>query len=476
MADTEQGRMVRVPEAHGRSGLDGYFGITERGSTVRTEIAAGVTTWLTMAYILFVNPAILGAVKDSQGVSLTFPEVLTVTALVAGVMTLAMGIYGRYPFALAAGLGLNAFVAFSLVGTLGLTWPQAMGVIVAEGILITIFVLTGLREMILNAIPMDLKRAIGIGIGLFIAFIGLVNAGVVVQAKPGPVPPVTIVADFRSWSLALFVFGLLLTSALVARRIRGALLIGIVATTIVATIVNEVKHLGVFTDGSAAWPGFSHLTASPNFSLVGKFSFGFFSSLGFWTAAAIVISVMLSDFFDTIGTVIGIGGEAKMLDADGRLPGIKRVLLVDSLAAVAGGAASASSNTTYIESASGVSQGGRTGLTSVVVGVLFLLCMFFSPIAGIVPSVATAPILVIVGYYMMTLVKDIDWGDPGIGIPVLLTIALMPFTYSITNGVGAGFLSYTVIAVVRGKAREVHPLMYLVSAIFAWYFIHGVVG
>jgi AGZA family xanthine/uracil permease-like MFS transporter len=349
-------------------------------------------------------------------------------------------------------------------------------VIVAEGILITIFVLTGLRELILNAIPMDLKRAIGIGIGLFIAFIGLVNAGVVVQAKPGPVPPVTIVANFRSWSLALFVFGLLLTSALVARRVKGALLIGIVATTVAATIVNEVKHLGVFTDGSAAWPGFAHLTATPNFSLVGNFSFGFFSSLGFWTAAAIVISVMLSDFFDTIGTVIGIGGEAKMLDADGRLPGIKRVLLVDSLAAVAGGAASASSNTTYIESASGVSQGGRTGLTAVVVGALFLLCMFFSPIAGIVPAVATAPILVIVGYYMMTLVKDIDWADPGIGIPVLLTVALMPFTYSITNGVGAGFLSYTVIAVLRGRARDVHPLMYLVSAIFAWYFIHGVVG
>src|SRR5437879_3758849 len=229
MAETEQGRMVRVPEAHGRTGLDGYFGITERGSTVRTEIAAGVTTWLTMAYILFVNPAILGAVKDSQGVSLTFPAVLTVTARASGALTLAMGIYGRYPFALAAGLGLNAFVAFSLVGPLGLTWPPAVCVIFAEGVLITIFVLTGLRESILNAIPMDLKRAIGIGIGLFIAFIGLVNAGVVVQAKPGPVPPVTIVADFRSWSLALFVFGLLLTSALVARRTRCALLIGLVA-------------------------------------------------------------------------------------------------------------------------------------------------------------------------------------------------------------------------------------------------------
>jgi AGZA family xanthine/uracil permease-like MFS transporter len=474
MADTDQGSVVRVPEAPHRSGLDGFFGITERGSTMRTEIAAGITTWLTMAYILFVNPAILGAVTDSQGVSLTFPEVLTVTALVAGVMTLAMGIYGKYPFAIAAGLGLNAFVAFTLVGTLGLTWPQAMGVIVAEGVLITIFVLTGVRELILNAIPMDLKRAIGIGIGLFIALIGLVNAGVVVAGANPPI--LTIVPKFQTWSLALFAFGLLVTSALVARRIKGALLIGIIATTVAATIVNEVKHLSVITDGSAAWPGLSHLTATPNFDLVGKFNFSFVSKLGFWTAAAIVISVMLSDFFDTMGTVIGIGGEAKMLDADGRLPGIKRVLLVDSLAAVAGGAASSSSNTTYIESASGVSQGGRTGMTSVVVGVLFLLCMFFAPIAGIVPSVATAPILVIVGYYMMTLVKDIDWGDPGIGIPVLLTITLMPFTYSITNGVGAGFLSYTVIAVLRGKGRDVHPLMYVVAAIFAWYFIHGVVG
>src|SRR5512132_2685894 len=235
--------MVRVPEAQGKSGLDGYFGITERGSTVRTEIAAGVTTWLTMAYILFVNPAILGAVKDSQGVSLTFPEVLTVTALVAGVMTLAMGIYGRYPFALAAGLGLNAFVAFGLVAADGLTWPQAMGVIVAEGILITILVLSNVREAIMNAIPMDLKRAIGIGIGLFIALIGLANAGVVIA---GPNPPILAIAPrFQTWSLALFVFGLLVTSALVARRVRAALLSGILATTIAATIVNEVKHLSV---------------------------------------------------------------------------------------------------------------------------------------------------------------------------------------------------------------------------------------
>ncbi len=471
MTDTEQGRMVHVPESSGGR-LESFFRISERGSSVRIEIVAGITTWLTMAYILFVNPAILGGVTDSAGTTLEFAQVLSVTALVAGVITIAMGIYANYPFALAAGLGLNAFVAFGLVATSGLTWPQAMGVIVAEGILITILVLTNVREMIMNAIPMDLKRAIGIGIGLFIALIGLAEAGVVIQ---GPNPPILqIVPKFQTWSLALFVFGLLLTSALVARRVRAALLIGIVATTVAATIVNEVKHLSVITDGSAAWP--DRIWAAPDLALIGKFSFGFISALGFWTAAAIVLSVMLSDFFDTMGTVIGIGGEAKLLDRDGRLPGIKKVLLVDSLAAVAGGAASASSNTTYIESASGVSEGGRTGLTSVVVGVLFLVCLFFSPIAGVVPQVATAPILVIVGYFMMTLVKDIDWSDPGIGIPALLTIGLMPFTYSITNGVGAGFVSYTVIAVLRGRARDVHPLLYVVSGIFVWYFVHGVVG
>jgi adenine/guanine/hypoxanthine permease len=473
MAKTEHERTVRVPEL-GVAGLDRYFHISERGSTVRIELLAGITTWLTMAYILFVNPQILGQVVDRTGTQLGFTEVLSVTALVAGVATIAMGLFANYPFALAAGLGLNAFVTFGLVAVDGLTWPQAMGVIVAEGILITIFVLTGLREMIMNAIPMDLKRSIGIGIGLFIALIGLANAGVVVA---GPNPPIlAIVPKFQTWSLALFVFGLLVTSALVARRVKGALLVGIVLTTVAATIVNEVRHLAVITDGSARWPGFSNLAAGPDFSLVGKFSFGFVSELGFWTALAIVISVMLSDFFDTMGTVIGIGGEAKLLDERGRLPGANRVLLIDSLAAVAGGAASASSNTTFIESASGVSEGGRTGLTAVVVGALFLLALFLSPIAGIVPSVATAPVLVIVGYFMMTLVKDIDWSDPGIGIPALLTIGLMPFTYSITNGVGAGFVSYTVIAVLRGRARDLHPLLYVVSAIFVWYFVHGVVG
>jgi adenine/guanine/hypoxanthine permease len=453
-----------------RSSLDRFFKVSERGSTVRTEIIAGVATWLTMAYILFVNPAILGSVKDVNGTSLPFDQVLTVTALAAGIMTLAMGLFANYPFALAAGLGLNAFVTFTLVATNGLSWPAAMGVVVAEGIVITALVLTGFREAVLNAIPMDLKRAIGIGIGLFIALIGFAEGGVVVAGKA---TVVTIAADLTTWPILVFVVGLVVTGALVARRVRGALLIGIIGSTVLATIINAVASTPQFADGTAKIP--EKVVAAPNFGLVGNFSFSFISTLGFWTALAIVLSVMLSDFFDTMGTVIGVGGEAGLLDRDGRLPGINRVLLVDSLAAVAGGVTSSSSNTTYIESAAGVSEGGRTGLTSVVVGVLFLLCLFLSPIAGVIPAQATAPILVIVGYFMMTLVKDIDWGDPGIGIPALLTIVVMPFTYSITNGVGAGFLAYTVIAILRGRWRDVHPLLFVVAAVFAWYFVHGVV-
>jgi AGZA family xanthine/uracil permease-like MFS transporter len=464
------------PSAGGETGttskLDRYFHISERGSTVRIEIVAGLATFLTMSYILFVNPSIIAGLKDHTGVALDFGQVLTVTALVAGIMTIAMGLYANYPFALAAGLGLNAFVAFTLVLGSHLTWPEAMGVIVIEGLVIAVLVVTGFREAVLNAIPMDLKRAIGIGIGLFIAFIGFVNAGVTVKVPGVGTPPVGIAPNFRSWPLLIFAIGFVVTAALVARRMKSALLIGIIFTTALATIVNEAKHLKVFTDGSAAIP---HQWHGPSFHLVGHFSFNFFSVLGAGTAIAIVLSVMLSDFFDTMGTVIGIGGEAGLLDKEGKLPGIQKVLLIDSLAAAAGGAASASSNTTFIESAAGVSEGGRTGLVAVVVGVLFLLSMFISPIAGMVPAVATAPVLIIVGYFMMTLVKDINWSDPGIGIPALLTMAVMPFTFSITNGVGAGFTSYVLIMLLRGRAKEVHPLMYVVAAVFGWYFFHGVV-
>jgi AGZA family xanthine/uracil permease-like MFS transporter len=478
MARTENDRVVQVGEASGGGGtLDRFFGISGRGSNVRTEILAGVTTWLTMAYILFVNPFFIAGRPDSTGTQLGFAEVLTVTALVAGVATIAMGLWANYPFAIAAGLGLNGFVAFTLVGTLGLTWPQAMGVIVLEGLIITGLVLTGFREAVLNAIPMDLKRAIGIGIGLFLAIIGFVNGGIVV---PGPdaTKPVDLNAHLASLRVLVFVVGLALAALLVARRTKGGLLLAILGTTIFAMIVN----IGWGDKGiwDAVGPGIAQfpdkVVAAPDFSLVGNFNFGVFGAIGFASAAAAIIPVMLSDFFDTMGTAVGLGEEAGLLDDEGKLPGMNRVLLVDSLAAAAGGAASASSNTTYIESGSGIGEGGRTGLVAVVVGVLFLLAMFFSPIAGIIPPEATAPVLVIVGYFMMRNVGEIDWRDPSIGIPCLLTMTLMPFTYSITNGVGAGFLAYLVIKVLQGKAREVHPLLYIVSAVFAWYFFHGLLA
>jgi adenine/guanine/hypoxanthine permease len=449
--------------------LDRYFEISGRDSTIATEVRAGAATFLTMAYILFVNPQILGSVAAPGGAKLPFDQALTVTALVAGVATLAMGVYGRYPFALAAGLGINAFVAFSLVGADHLGWPDAMGVIVAEGVIISALVLVGFREAVLNAIPHDLKLAIGIGIGLFITIIGLVDAGIVIKGE-GTI--VALAPKLNTWPIAIFVVGLFGTYALFARRVRGALLIGIIGTTILATIVNEIKDKKVFPNGSATWP--DKIVDAPNFGLVGDFSLHFVSALGFWSALAVVLSVLLSDFFDTAGTVLGLGRRAGLVTGDGRLPGMRRVLLVDSLAAAGGGAASASSNTTFIESSAGIGEGGRTGLASVVTGLLFLCCLFISPLAGIIPSAATAPVLVIVGAMMFELVRHIEWTEPGIALPVLLTIVLMPMTDSITNGVGGGFIAYTVLALLSG--RRVHPLLIGFSAIFVWYFVHGVVG
>jgi AGZA family xanthine/uracil permease-like MFS transporter len=463
--------MATVGERAARRGLDGmldrYFGYRERGSTLRTELVAGLTTFMTMAYILFVNPAILGAVADPTGRKLPAGALLTVTALVAATATLAMGLYANYPFALAAGLGLNGVVAFTFVAGQKLTWPQAMGLIVLEGLVITVLVLTGLREAVLEAIPLALKKAIGVGIGLFIAFIGFVDAGFVVHPASNATP-VTL-ATLNGLRIAVFVFGLLLTTALVARRVRAALLLGILLTTILAIIVNAADGGNLWPPGVADLP--KKLVGTPDFSLVGHFSlFGGFATLGVLSAIVAVFAVMLSDFFDTMGTVIGLGDEAGLLDEQGRLPGVNRVLLVDSLAAAAGGAASASSNTSYIEAASGIAVGGRTGLTSVVVAALFALCLLLSPLAGVIPAEATAPALILVGFYMLTLIRDIPWDDVDVALPAFLTIVLMPFTFSITNGVGAGFITYTILKLARGRFREVHPLLLVVSVAFVLYF------
>ncbi|MHB0869919.1 MAG: NCS2 family permease [Chloroflexota bacterium] len=457
--------------AGSRGWLDSFFNITESGSTVGTEVVAGLTTFMVMAYIIFVNPSILSfaGIKDLQGLGPSFPAVMAATCLVAGVMTIFMGVYAKYPFALAPGMGLNAVVAFQLIVGMKLPWQAAMGVIFMEGIAITILVVTGFREAVMNAIPMTLKKAIGVGIGLFIFFIGLADGELIKYGTKNPATPVAL-GDLTSGPVLVAIVGLFLIVWLMAKKVKGALLIGIVASTVLAIVINGLSGWKAFaTPGAAMIP--TAIVAAPDFSIIGQgINFEVFVKLGFLTAVLTIFSLMLSDFFDTMGTVIGIGGEAGWLDKKGSMPRLNRILMVDSLAAVFGGAASSSSATTYIESAAGVSEGGRTGLTAVVVGVLFLLAMFFSPIAAVVPAHATAPALIVVGFLMAAVARDIPFGDLEEGLPALLTIAVMPFTYSITNGIGVGFVTYTFLKIVLGKGKDLHWAMYVASLAFLVYF------
>jgi AGZA family xanthine/uracil permease-like MFS transporter len=449
--------------------LERWFELSRRGATVGGEIRGGLTTFMVMAYIIFVNPAILSfaGIPPLEGQGPSFAATQAATCLVAGAMTIAMGLATNYPLAIASGMGINAVVAFQLVAALKLPWTAAMGVVVLEGLVITVLVLTGFREAIMHAIPVALKRAIGVGIGLFILFIGLGAAGIV---KPGPPGVPVTLGDLTAAPVAVALVGLLLTLWLTARQFTGALLVGILASTALAIAVNASTGGGAFPlPGQAVWP--AALMARPDFSSLGAgFDFSVFARLGLITALVTIFALMLSDFFDTMGTVIGIGGEAGWLTPAGRLPRLNRVLLVDSLGAVAGGAAGASSATTYIESAAGVAAGARTGLASVVTGAGFLLALFFAPLAGVVPAQATAPALIVVGYLMSRVVREIPFGDFEEGFPALLTLTMMAFTYSITNGIGAGFVSYCFIKLVRGRGREVAPMMYAAALAFVIYF------
>ena len=439
--------------------MESYFKLKERGTDFGTEVRAGLTTFMVMAYILFLNGAILTAGFEATGNADPHWDLATIaagTALVAGVMTILMGVVANYPFALAAGLGINAIVAFSLTGR-GLSPAGAMGVIVLEGLLVTVFVVVGLREAIMNAVPVSLKRAIGVGIGLFILFIGFANGGLIKTNSPATLVTVSFPTTPEQW---VFLAGLLITVVLYVMRIKAALVISILLTTVLALVVG-VAHV----------PPSSDLIATPRFDTLGQFDlFEVFDNLPLLTAILVIFAIMLTDFFDTMGTVTGVAAEAGLAREDGSVPGVGRALLVDSLAAVAGGAAGVSSNTTYIESAAGVADGGRTGLTSVTTGVLFLLAILLSPIALIVPSQATAPALVLVGYLMFTLIKDIPVGDVEEGLPALLTMILMPLTYDITVGIGAGFISWVLIKVVRGKMGEIHWLMWVVAIAFLVFF------
>jgi len=433
-----------------------YFKFAERGTNMLTEARGGLTTFMVMVYIIFVNASILGAGFGLDPAGMV--AVSAGTALIAGVMTIAMGVVANYPFALAAGLGINAIVAFGLTGR-GLSPAGAMGVIVLEGLVVTLLVLVGFREAVMNAVPLALKRAIGAGIGLFILFIGCFNGGLIASTgnTPAQGPAVAPILPTEPGQF-VFLFGLLLTAVLWARRVQAALVISIIVTTILALIV-----------GVASIP--STLTLSPSFSTLGQFDLGnVFSTLPLLTAVLVIFAIMLTDFFDTMGTATGVAAEAGLAEKDGSVPGIGRVLLVDSIAAMVGGLAGTSSNTTYIESAAGVAEGAKTGFASVVTGVLFLLAIFLAPLAGIIPGVATAPALVLVGYLMFTQVRDINVADLEDGFPALLTIILMPLTYDITVGVGAGFISWCVIKIVRGKMSEIHPLMWVVSIAFVVYF------
>jgi AGZA family xanthine/uracil permease-like MFS transporter len=446
------------------SAMTAYFRLDQAGTTVRTEVIGGVTTFMTMAYILFVNPSILG-LPDGSG--LPFGQVLTVTALVAAVTTLAMGLVANYPFAIAPGLGLNAFVAFSLVLGEGLTFPEAMGVIVVEGLIITLLVVTGFREAVLNAIPTLLKKAIGVGIGLFIAIIGFANAGFTIQGEG----PLLDLGQIGSTRLMIFIGGTVLAFALLARRVRGALLYAIVVTTVAAIAINELAYDGALWEGQ---PGVgvvpTDVVAAPDFSLVGAFSFAFVSKLGLVAAAIAVFSVMLSDFFDTVGTAVGLGDEAGFLRPDGTLPRMNRVLFVDSVSAAAGGAVSSSSATTFIESASGIAEGARTGLASVVTGLLFVLAMFVSPLAGVIPAEATAAALVVVGFLMISAIRDVVWDDITDAAPAFLIMVGMPFTFSIADGIGMGFIAYVLLKTLTGRLREVHPMMWISAVAFLIHF------
>jgi AGZA family xanthine/uracil permease-like MFS transporter len=465
------------PRIRPKNGLDRYFEVSVRRSTVGRELRGGLTTFFTMAYIVVLNPIILSGTDISKH-ALSFGSVAAVTALIAGVMTILMGVVGKYPFALATGLGINAIVA--VYAHTQMSWPEVMGLVVLEGLLITVLVLTGFRQAVFLAIPPQLKTAIAVGIGFFLTIIGLSDAGII---RPGtPLISFGVNGQLAGWPLLVFVLGLLVTAVLVVRKIKGALLLGILFSTVLAIIIEAAAHIGprFGPDGSEVnahgWalhvPSLpKHWFGVPDLSLIGHFSlFGGFSRIGVLAAVLIVFALMIADFFDTVGTVTAVGAEGGLLDADRNLPGSQGVLLIDSLAAAAGGAGSISSNTTYIESASGVGDGARTGLASVATGMLFLVATFLSPLVQVVPSEAAAPVLVIVGAMLIAQVRDLVWDDMSLVIPAFLTIALMPFTYSITNGIGAGVVSFVLLRTAVGRRREVHALMWVIAVAFVVYF------
>ncbi|ARF76096.1 NCS2 family permease [Streptomyces sp. NPDC012600] len=454
----------RVPA--GRSWLDRYFHISERGSTVAREVRGGVTTFMAMAYILLLNPLILGG-EDVNGDLLGQSGLITATAFAAAATTLLMGFVGKVPLALAAGLSVSGVLASQVAPNM--TWPQAMGMCVIYGVVICLLVVTGLREMIMNAIPLALKHGITMGIGLFIALIGLYKAGFVHQ---GTATPVSLgpAGELAGWPVLIFCVTLLLIFMLQARNIPGAILIGIVVGTVVAIVINAIVDIEAkaWSSGPPALDGGA--VASPDFSLFGNVEFGGWGDVGVITVSMIVFTLVLAGFFDAMATIIGVGTEAKLADDKGRMPGLSKALFVDGAGGVIGGVASGSGQTVFVESATGVGEGARTGLASVVTGLFFAACLFFTPLTAIVPAEVASAALVVIGAMMMQNARHVDWSDRSVAIPVFLTVVLMPFTYTITTGVAAGVIAYSAIKLAQGRAREVGAFMWGLTAIFVFFF------
>ena len=488
--------------------IDRWFEITQRGSSVSREVRGGLVTFFTMAYIIALNPLIIGTAADRDGnlisgapkfsdaaqtvvdgaaVGQSIGMVAAATALIAGILTILMGVVGRFPIGLATGLGLNAMLAYVVAPQM--TWPQAMGLVVVEGAVITLLVLTGFREAVFRAVPANLRIAISVGIGLFITLVGLADAGIIRAGSP--LVQLGVNGSLIGWPIFVFVATFLLLTVLYLRKVRGAMLWAIAGGTVLAVLLETVGKIGSQNQGAnptgwalnvPSFPGWQAFVA-PDLSLLGRVDvFGGFAPDGTFTVASVltalmlVFSLLLADFFDTMGTVVAIGAEGDLLNAQGEPPHLREILLVDSLSALVGGAASVSSNTSYIESTAGVAEGARTGLASVVTGLAFMLALFATPVVNMVPSEAVAPVLVLVGFLMMMQITEISWKDFEIALPAFVTIVLMPFAYSITAGIGAGFILYVVLKVFNGRAAKVHPLMWVVAVMFAVYFTTGLIS
>ena len=434
-----------------------FFRLKENHTTVRTEIVAGLTTFFTMAYIIFVNPSILGAAGMDTG------AVMLATCISAAIGTLLMGLLSNYPMAQAPGMGLNAFFAFTICGTYGYSWQAGLAAVFISGVIFIVLTATGGREAIVNAIPLPIKKAISGGIGLFIAIVALVNSGIVANSDS----TLVTLGNFSEPKVLLAAIGIVITAILVVWNVKGGLFISILATTVIGAIM----QFGFGADVGIAMGGSVGTSLAPTF---GQFLGGFGELLNLnqgvgvaiFSLISVLISLTMVDMFDTVGTLYGTAGKAGFLTKDGKLPRANKALMADAVATSVGAVLGTSTVTTYVESSAGISEGGRTGLTSVTTAACFVLAIFLAPFLGFIPGAATYPVLVLVGVMMIGGVRDIDWNDMEIAIPCFLTIAMMPFAYSISEGIAFGCISYTVIKLVRGKAKEIHPAMYVISALF----------